>query len=309
MKQPIKAFIITIITIFSAIIIYNFNVDNYGVFGMRFKNICNNTPLHNESIVKREFIKKTSGIFSNFFFGNYKASYISTANFPVSNWYSLVDFYQTPYDILELLEYTQKYSLIDNIIIFISPEHLYISKSDSNLQKNSYVNYKKPQNKKEKIVFYLKYLYKNPFKSEKYILSPQEKINIFTDGSHVGAYETNIIPEQNIDVSNEKIDELLTEIEKILSYCEDNGISPTIVLLPQPQQVLNKVKSNDIKIFKKKLQNITSYYDFWGDNDISQKSDNFDTYDRIKHSACDKILQVVLEKKNSKEIRIKTDEK
>jgi len=168
------------------------------------------------------------------------------------------------------------------------------------------MGYKCPDDLKGKIIFYLKYMYKNPFRTEKEQLSIQEKINIFTDGSHIGAQKNRlsdtdtVIIEQNLDNSDEKIDALIFELNKIINICKNSNIKLTIVLTPQHSQKMSKFNPADIKTFKKRLSEISDYYDFWTDNQISENKNAFNANNFITFETAKKLSERIFseDKKN-----------
>lgn len=302
MQKSIKYFLITAILLIFTVGFYNYRTDNFAVFNNKYNTVIEETSLPNVAFLKQKHYLNYCNSYENFIFGATNALNISTYSIPKKKCYSFADNSQTLFDVLDLLklivsikEYDKNYSP-KSALLFIEPEYLYISENINFNLKNSYVNYIIPNTPSEKVKFYAKYLFKNPFKKEKRRFNYQQKINFFTDGSFVSFQDKNINFEcENyfknfIDLHNNYTTEALAVLNEILSICEKNNIKLTIILTPQSAQKLASFDKNELEKFKKELAKVTDYYDFWTDNEVCGNSDNFINEEFISPQIGEKII-------------------
>jgi len=310
MNNILKSFFITLaILVFSAAF-YNYKTDNFTVFNRKYDCVYNPSVLPNEAFLKRRHFFYAFEKYKNFLFGASNALNVSTFSIPRKNCYSFADNYQTPYDIYYLMvEITDLKK--DNpgynpesFVVFYEPEYLYLSENMSDKMKNEYANMQEPPDFWGKVGFYLKYLYKNPFEKRVKNFTYKQKLNFFTDGSFVShlderadfVYENHF--EKNINLKENKIEDNLKIIGKIKKLCVENDIELFFVLTPQSSRKLALFDEKDLKYFKKELSCITSFYDFWIDDEFSKNSENFDENGFITPKTGEKLIEKLFYGKN-----------
>lgn len=301
LKNITKIFLISVLILAFSLVLYNYKVDKFGVFNNKYSSVWKDTPRPNEAFLKRKFYLQNYQIYTSFIFGSTNALYVSTYNIPTSNWYNFADIYQTPTDSLEILNTILEKQKQDKnyypqaVWLFIEPEYLYIL----NTQKTDYTNLPYPKSKFEKVLFYIKYLYKNPFHKEKSPFCYEQKLNFFTDGSYTsprnkGSEIVSPCPFSEINKSKNNTSELLETIQKIINNCDDNGIALKIILTPQPVQKLLTFDKNDILNFKAELSKIYDFHDFWTENEITKNKENFSYNQTITANTGEKIIKSVI---------------
>lgn len=296
MQKPLKIFCITIFVCMFLIGLYNYKKDTYAVFDNKFSSLYRTNSLPNIAFLKQKHFLKLSMDYENFILGSANAMNIPTYNLPWQKVYSFADFYQTLFDNLKILELIidvkkhENNSCAKNVLLLIEPEYLYIDEEISNKLKSQYGNLPVPENVKENLLFYIKYLFKNPFKKEQKKWSFSQKINFFTDGSFVNENETetnfkyfNAFDSKLINFKENKIKENIQVLKEITNLCKTNNINLFIILTPQYIEKLKTFNAADIKNFKENLSKITDFYDFWTDSDFCSDKNNF--YDKRVISA------------------------
>ncbi len=282
--------IISILLIFIvSIISFNYFYDPFTIFGkLEYENIKNKTIFTNERYAKMKYILSNKDKYDSFLFGSCSCYLMNLQNISNGTWYTMTYADNTLYDVRRVLEFMLSTKISpQKIIVQISDAGLKDSFDGAKYRCKKILNYcPYPISTKEKIRFYGLYLLSLPFYNyyfwDKW--STVTKTNLFKDGSWAKTLATN--PSQsektklnkfkNIEyIQDDYQYEQLEELKKIYSLCVQNNIKFELFIIPEYIEVYNLIDLKKFNDIKRKIVQITPFYDFTGVNDITVNKFNF----------------------------------
>lgn len=292
MKKNARFFyinILSIIVLMISVILLNYKLDPYGIWKVSFENQILEP---NKNYVKTKYIINNPHKYDSFIFGSSRVGHIETNLLESGRFYNMTYSEGLPQEWLENIKTLLKNGvLIKNIVLGIDDFSFTINPENHKTQLMR-VPYEELDSKR---IFEM-YLLRNPsdaynLESIKGLIKNNYEYAKYDDILESGATFGNdneilINPQKHVEDPkfNEpsdryelnRIDDTINEINDIIEVCKENNISIHIFFNP-----INKItyeKNKDItEQAKKKLQKITDYWDFSGDNDIN--NNNFYWYE------------------------------
>ncbi len=267
--------------VLATIIIFNYVVDLYGVLRRDADNIVV-TP--NDKYVKINHVLNSPGRYDSFSFGSSRAGHIHTHQLSNGKWYNMYYWSGIPYEWMRSIQVFVKNGVeIKNVLITIGP---FSYKSEPEERQDKFLFRFYPETFREKIVFFTRYLFKQPSLVEiKRKYRPIEKWGLVFDYGNTGNYyitklehDIELDPDrhrkskyfaQAMVVYGNQINEYVNQVREIKRICDANGIN--LHVLFHPIHHLNFL-NEDTKLMntaKRRLVSITDFYDFSGLNTVT----------------------------------------
>lgn len=272
-KYFLKTISIIIFALFS-IVALNYYLDSYGVLREKYSN--RKTPI-NEKYLKIKYILGSKERYDSFIFGSSRVGTLKGESLKNGKFYNMTFSAALPKEIFDILKLFKKENIeIKNIILGIDDFHLYTTPESQEgvLYKLSYEELtKKP------IKIYENYLITNPINKVNYehffgnkiadydILStgkwslPFKEIEIEENPQEHISNGIFKIPHSNLN-NISRIDKTIFEIKEIVNFCRENNINLTVIFLPLHKTTFKNNNLDNLNIFKDRLLELTSYWDF-----------------------------------------------
>lgn len=291
-KNFFKFFPFVLLCFLVGICCFNFFVDPFSVFCKpEYEQIKNKMIFPNERYIKMKYILANKTKYDSFLFGSCSCNFMNLKDAPYGNWYNMTYADNTMYDVRRVLELMIHSGIIPKrIIVQVSDANLKDSEDGAVFRCKQVLNYcPYPVSFNEKIRFYGLYLLSLPLYNyyvydlwDRWI--PEAKVNIFKNGAFVPGLISN--PSEASKTKLDKFENVqyihdyyknchLFELKKIVDICKQNSIDFTLFIVPEYFEVYKKIDLNEFSSEKKKIADITPFYDFTGINDISLNKYNF----------------------------------
>lgn len=262
---------------------------------------------YNSRYLQAKYIMQHPEKFDSFLFGGSSASAIVLQHQLNGNWYSFTPGILSLWEAENLLEeFKNKNIKIKNVLIELSDENLKNNETGNYSERCSIRPsldlYPYPRLFSEKVFFYGRYclifpIFKHAFcNHDDFVNFAKNKINKIKSKNHNDSiYEptsTDIsydekTNEERINLSKEDIllnlpminapfiEERLSEIEKIKNFAQENNINIVFFMSPLYYTVYQEGDIKDYNDYKRKIAEITPFYDFSGINPITKDKNYF----------------------------------
>lgn len=284
-KKWCMMFMLSAVFVTILLMLLNFIVDPFGVFGDRFFNWFSFDFTNNPRVAKFTYLDSHYKEYDSYIIGC-----SSTSSFPTEelNKYFNAKFYNMIMYGADMLDVEEecKY-IIDNynpknilVNIYIMNGAIYDEEEDK-ITRNLHANV----NGESKFIFYNRYLFLNPQYSfakirdsfkDTYLTQPFDVFNVedgaydkkVRDAEAIGnienyynAYPVFInYPKENIVLS--EIDSTVNSIKNIRKMCEEKGVNLVFVSSPVYGEYFNNFSKEDVCNFYKSITEVTSFWDF-----------------------------------------------
>lgn len=282
-KNFIKLIISTIVSL-CLIFCINYFVDPYGIFSRKYQQ--RKTPI-NERFIKTKYIINNPMKYDSFIFGSSRVGTLKGEKLKIGNFYNMTFSGAIPSEIFSILKNFEEENIkIKNIILGIDDFDLYTDpKTTENiLYKLSYDNLKL-----KRWEIYKNYLLINPFNRVTYehffgknivnfdientgkCSSPFKEIEI--EENPQKHCLSNVFEKKSGDKNLEpRINHVLDDINAIIKFCNNKNIKITIIFLPLHKTTFLQNNLENLTEFKKRLQLLTSYWDFVSLNEFTENN-------------------------------------
>lgn len=305
MKNQFKRYFIVIFILISimltSVVVFNFINDEFCAFGkVSQKDIDRLVFYPNERMLKINHILKHPDIFDSFIMGSSKAKMMSLRNVKNGNWYNATFAMNNLDETLSLLNILKNGGVkINNVLLQMSDENfreVQTSYSDYFDKEMIYARY--PVTFREKLHLYTWYLLVLPdFRQNKRDRYEQScKDNVLIDGACTSPPGDNHIVEKtkltknppNIENYPPYNDYWKIPFKNIQNFCKENNIKLTVFITPETYTLYQKYDRKGVLKSRKDLAKLTSYYDFSGQNEITENHDYF--YDHVHMNEYTQVL-------------------
>lgn len=289
-----------ILALILVIVLVSVNIyqDKYGIF----KNDYSKQKFWpNERFVKVKYILKNPTKYDSFIFGSSRAQLFNPKLIKTGHFYNCSFEVSSIYENLRYLKMFLEHGVkIKTVILciendsFMYGDNPYIS-YDMSYKHNCFYY---PETIKQKIKFYSKYLFINPFNNAPNAVP-------FYDFNKNTMFDSGTVA-QNMDLktfkrSTKNIDKVYVNpfkyklvnfklLEEFTNVCKQNNINLIVIILPEHYK---SYKANNLATYnycKKRLSEITPYYDFSGINQITTNDFNFFDYMHLDYNVACAIL-------------------
>ena len=265
----------------------NIKLDHFGIFK---NDLSKQKMLPNIRYIKVRHILKHPNKYDTYLFGSSKVFYINTKDIPKRNCYNMGIPLLTPYETVKYVKIFVKNKVqIKEIIYAVDNNSFRFGKyPGASIQGLDPVLLYYPDTFVEKVNFFSTYLFNSPIVLDKERDKWQDPY-IFDSGSisqairhqsgkHLETFET--FQQSPFKYNNESL-ALFSELAKV---CKENNIKLTIFI--SPEYYTNYIHSDipTYNYYKKKLAQITPYYDFSG---LNEKTKDKDYFIDFVHYDCD----------------------
>ena len=279
-KKFILRFIVLVCIFLGIIMFINYKIDCYGIFTSDYNKVGQET---NNNFIKSKYIIENPEKFDSFIFGSSRVEYIPVENLQCGKFYNMIYVQGIPSEWLDTIKTFKENNVnMKNIIIAIDdfsatifPEE---HKNSPNLLSYSDIN-----NNISNIIKY--YLLKNPFdERSKAILKNGRASNVNIEGtgrvvriddesfySSDDHLNKEMFQRPTIlgNYENNRIDEVIREIQEIKKLCNDNNIELTVIFNPLHITTYENQNKEKLSEFKSRLAEIIDYWDFNNINEVT----------------------------------------
>lgn len=279
-KKFILRFIVLVCIFLGIIMFINYKIDCYGIFTSDYNKVGQET---NNNFIKTKYIIENPEKFDSFIFGSSRVEYIPVENLQCGKFYNMTYVQGIPSEWLDTIKTFKENNVnMKNIIIAIDdfsatifPEE---HKNSPNLLSYSDIN-----NNISNIIKY--YLLKNPFdERSKTILKNGRASNVNIEGTgrvvridDESFYSSDEHLNKEMferptilgNYENNRIDEVIREIQEIKKLCDDNNIELTVIFNPLHITTYENQNKEKLSEFKSRLAEIIDYWDFNNINEVT----------------------------------------
>ncbi len=279
-KKFILRFIVLVCIFLGIIMFINYKIDCYGIFTSDYNKVGQET---NNNFIKSKYIIENPEKFDSFIFGSSRVEYIPVENLQCGKFYNMTYVQGIPSEWLDTIKTFKENNVnMKNIIIAIDdfsatifPEE---HKNSPNLLSYSDIN-----NNISNIIKY--YLLKNPFdERSKAILKNGRASNVNIEGigrvvriddesfySSDDHLNKEMFQRPTIlgNYENNRIDEVIREIQEIKKLCNDSNIELTVIFNPLHITTYENQNKEKLSEFKSRLAEIIDYWDFNNINEVT----------------------------------------
>lgn len=279
-KKFILRFIVLVCIFLGIIMFINYKIDCYGIFTSDYNKVGQET---NNNFIKTKYIIENPEKFDSFIFGSSRVEYIPVENLQCGKFYNMTYVQGIPSEWLDTIKTFKENNVnMKNIIIAIDdfsatifPEE---HKNSPNLLSYSDIN-----NNISNIIKY--YLLKNPFdERSKAILKNGRASNVNIEGTgrvvridDESFYSSDEHLNKEMferptilgNYENNRIDEVINEVQEIKKFCDGNNIELTVIFNPLHITTYENQNKEKLSEFKSRLAEITDYWDFNNINEVT----------------------------------------
>lgn len=266
------------------LVAFNYSVDLQGIFRDDAGTYSTPPNLH---FTKVRYLSRHPERFDSFVFGSSRVGNIDVRNIPGGRWYNMTYSEGVPREHLLNIAYMLKSGIkIKNVLIGLD-EFSYSINPDSHLNQISRMPYSPVVNQSE-VSFYVNYLFRLPNVK---VLGEHLKIHRGHSGNRLGVFKLSDTGQSETDtidrlieadrlkhvrdkkflvpthlhlIDTENMDGTLKDIHDLLKLAQQHDIKMIIFINPIHQVTYKDIDNNKFFVFKQRLAQITSYYDFSG---------------------------------------------
>ena len=265
------------------IVAKNVITDPFSVFAKTdYDAVKNKKYLPNERYIKMKYILNNKDKYDSFLIGSCTSNFINLDGIKGQKWYNLTF---TTTSVSEMNRIFKQ--IIDNgivpkrILMQVSQDYFKAGKNDYKKVCSKHINlccY--PLTRDEKISFWSRYLLYSPVinKDKNDVFTDGFKRNIFKGGSFIDGFPSDDTPKDNSDTvfdlekyANKKPydNDNLELIKEIVQICKEKNIDFEMLIIPEYIEIYKDIDLDGFNNLKRKLAEITPFYDFTGINKIA----------------------------------------
>lgn len=285
-KKFFQYSLILLMALFFTLALINIHLDKYGIFKSDYSK---QKLWPNERFVKMKYILKNPNKYDSFIFGSSRSNLLNSKLIKTGHYYNFSCYVATVYEDLRYLKILiKKGHKIKNIILCLDNDSFkyddYPYSPFTEKDQAYYLYY--PVNFPQKLRFYSKYIFLNPF-------SKNDERVPFYDFNNKSLFDSGTIGQlmdlKTFKRSTKKINKIYTKpfeynpvnlrlIKEFSNICKENNIKLTIIILPEYYKSYEKNGLAGYNDYKQKLSIIAPYYDFSGVNEMTINDFNFYDY-------------------------------
>lgn len=279
-KKFILRFIVLVCIFLGIIMFINYKIDCYGIFTSDYNKVGQET---NNNFIKTKYIIENPEKFDSFIFGSSRVEYIPVENLQCGKFYNMTYVQGIPSEWLDTIKAFKENNVnMKNIIIAIDDFSATIFPEEHKNSPNL-LSYSDIKNNISNIIKY--YLLKNPFdERSKTILKNGRASNVNIEGTgrvvridDESFYSSDEHLNKEMferptilgNYENNRIDEVIREIQEIKKLCDDNNIELTVIFNPLHITTYENQNKEKLSEFKSRLAEIIDYWDFNNINEVT----------------------------------------
>lgn len=279
-KKFILRFIFLVCIFLGIIMFINYKIDCYGIFTSDYNKVGQET---NNNFIKTKYIIENPEKFDSFIFGSSRVEYIPVENLQCGKFYNMTYVQGIPSEWLDTIKTFKENNVnMKNIIIAIDDFSATIFPEEHKNSPNL-LSYSDIKNNISNIIKY--YLLKNPFdERSKTILKNGRASNVNIEGTgrvvridDESFYSSDEHLNKEMferptilgNYENNRIDEVIREIQEIKKLCDDNNIELTVIFNPLHITTYENQNKEKLSEFKSRLAEIIDYWDFNNINEVT----------------------------------------
>lgn len=279
-KKFILRFIVLVCIFLGIIMFINYKIDCYGIFTSDYNKVGQET---NNNFIKTKYIIENPEKFDSFIFGSSRVEYIPVENLQCGKFYNMTYVQGIPSEWLDTIKTFKENNVnMKNIIIAIDDFSATIFPEEHKNSPNL-LSYSDIKSNISNIIKY--YLLKNPFdERSKTILKNGRASNVNIEGTgrvvridDESFYSSDEHLNKEMferptilgNYENNRIDEVIREIQEIKKLCDDNNIELTVIFNPLHITTYENQNKEKLSEFKSRLAEITDYWDFNNINEVT----------------------------------------
>lgn len=279
-KKFILRFIVLVCIFLGIIMFINYKIDCYGIFTSDYNKVGQET---NNNFIKTKYIIENPEKFDSFIFGSSRVEYIPVENLQCGKFYNMTYVQGIPSEWLDTIKTFKENNVnMKNIIIAIDDFSATIFPEEHKNSPNL-LSYSDIKNNISNIIKY--YLLKNPFdERSKAILKNGRASNVNIEGTgrvvridDESFYSSDEHLNKEMferptilgNYENNRIDEVIREIQEIKKLCDDNNIELTVIFNPLHITTYENQNKEKLSEFKSRLAEIIDYWDFNNINEVT----------------------------------------
>lgn len=279
-KKFILRFIVLVCISLGIIMFINYKIDCYGIFTSDYNKVGQET---NNNFIKTKYIIENPEKFDSFIFGSSRVEYIPVENLQCGKFYNMTYVQGIPSEWLDTIKTFKENNVnMKNIIIAIDDFSATIFPEEHKNSPNL-LSYSDIKSNISNIIKY--YLLKNPFdERSKTILKSgrASNVNIEDTGRVVRIDDESFYSSDEHlnkemferptilgNYENNRIDEVIREIQEIKKLCDDNNIELTVIFNPLHITTYENQNKEKLSEFKSRLAEIIDYWDFNNINEVT----------------------------------------
>lgn len=279
-KKFILRFIVLVCIFLGIIMFINYKIDCYGIFTSDYNKVGQET---NNNFIKTKYIIENPEKFDSFIFGSSRVEYIPVENLQCGKFYNMTYVQGIPSEWLDTIKTFKENNVnMKNIIIAIDDFSATIFPEEHKNSPNL-LSYSDIKSNISNIIKY--YLLKNPFdERSKTILKNGRASNVNIEGTgrvvridDESFYSSDEHLNKEMferptilgNYENNRIDEVISEIQEIKKLCDDNNIELTVIFNPLHITTYENQNKEKLSEFKSRLAEIIDYWDFNNINEVT----------------------------------------
>lgn len=279
-KKFILRFIVLVCIFLGIIMFINYKIDCYGIFTSDYNKVGQET---NNNFIKSKYIIENPEKFDSFIFGSSRVEYIPVENLQCGKFYNMTYVQGIPSEWLDTIKTFKENNVnMKNIIIAIDDFSATIFPEEHKNSPNL-LSYSDIKSNISNIIKY--YLLKNPFdERSKAILKNGRASNVNIEGTgrvvridDESFYSSDEHLNKEMferptilgNYENNRIDEVIREIQEIKKLCDDNNIELTVIFNPLHITTYENQNKEKLSEFKSRLAEIIDYWDFNNINEVT----------------------------------------
>jgi len=287
-KIYIIASIVGSLLVFSLLPLFNYKVDRWRILHSDYTHLYTGSNMCNKTFLKTKFLCETNNTYNTIFMGSSANGYIDDTRIGPKTYNMKYNFGLLAIHLHNLKVLLKNGVKIKNLWVGIND---YIIWKEPKDYFNSFERHPYSSNLIENIKTYAFYLFKKPDMTDWYMFTNPylQKSDLITNphpylDAKERYYEHQKHPQKwqeymdnnhpillHYDDTHYRIDSAILEIKELVNICKQNNINLTLFIYPswyKEQLEYNQIKLNE---FKRKLANITNYYNF---HEFNNKSFN-----------------------------------
>ncbi|MCX7923710.1 MAG: hypothetical protein N3B21_17135 [Clostridia bacterium] len=315
-KFFIKAFILTFICV-APIVIFNYTIDPYGIFR---KNFENQHIEPNQQFIKMKYILKNPNKYDSFLFGSSRVGNIDTQKIKGEKFYNMTYSQGVPGEFARNIKTMVRNGVkIKTLMVGIDD---FSYKFDPNDRYKELIRYPYTDDLQGRAYFYFTYLFKihdidilKPY----FVNTPQRfptHYDIWNSGRPLHPEIDEYIDNNKEKHLNDprfnkppvhkknRVNATISEINEIIQVAKENNIKSIVFINPVYKTTYLANFPDQFSEFKRKLAEITPFYDFSGINSVTTNKLNYYEYSHYRVFIGDLIIARIF---NYSETKVPTD--
>ena len=278
-------FCASVVTIVSLLILLNYFVDPFGVFGDKIYNWYSYSFTNNPRVGKISYLDKHHSEYDSYIIGCSSTSSFTTEDlnkYYNAKFYNMIMYGADMLDVEETCKYILDNYGAKNIIVNVYLDNAIVyDEENDKITRNLHANV----NGESKFLFYTRYLTISPnyaiakmkdAMNDTYLTQSFDVFDVSTgtydkkvrDVEPIGDIDTYLEKYPafknypHIDSVMTKIDETISSLKRIKDMCEEANVNFIVVTAPVYYEYLNYFTKNDVLKFYTKMAEVTPFWDF-----------------------------------------------